>query len=405
MYAFQFAKVPPLSIGTGALTQLPQRIQTVSGKPLQEISVLLVTGSQSLRQSGKLGEVETLFSDASIAYDTIVCPGEPSPDLIDRTCQQYRSNARNGDINSNINMVVAIGGGSVVDAGKAISAMLPHSNSIMDHLEGVGKGIPHSGVKIPFIAIPTTSGTGGEVTKNAVISEVGTNGFKKSIRHDRLVPDAVIVDSDLLVACPQSVTAACGMDALTQLLEPYLSPTANPLTDAIAWSGLETIAHNLLPACGEGADDRSVREGMAYASLMSGVALANAGLGIVHGLASPLGGFFPIPHGVVCGTLVAASVCANWTALMDRAPDSPAVAKMARLGALLEGTSDKSPLYYGEALGRILTEWTEQLKLPRLGEYGIQITDMERILAKTKNRNNPINLTMEEIQGLVEQRL
>ena len=184
-----------------------------------------------------------------------------------------------------------------------------------------------------------------------------------------------------------------------------MEPTTTALTDAIAWSGLEAIAPNLLPTCGDGAHDRTVREAMAYASLMSGIALANAGLGIVHGLASPLGGFFPIPHGVVGGTLMASAVCANWQALMARSPDSPAVAKMARLESLLEGTSDKPPTYYGEALGQILTQWTEQLNLPRLGEYGVKLTDMERIVAKTKNRNNPVNLTTEEIQVLVEQRL
>ena len=392
MHAFHFAKVPPLSIGADTLTHLPQLIQQMGGQ-----SVLLVTGKHSLQRSGKLQQIESLLKENHLTAESIVCPGEPSPDLVDTICQRY--------CQESIDVVVAIGGGSVVDAGKAISAMLPHLNSIMDHLEGVGRGIPHSGIKTPFIAMPTTSGTGGEVTKNAVISQVGPNGFKKSIRHDRLVPDAVIVDSELLISCPPSITAACGMDAFTQLLEPYLSPTATALTDAIAWSGLEAIAPNLLPACGDGAHDVKVREGMAYASLMSGVALANAGLGIVHGLASPLGGFFPIPHGVVCGTLMATAVCANWQALISRAPDSPAVTKMARLGALLEGTSDKDPHYYGGALCQILTEWTEQLKLPRLGDYGVKTTDMDRILAKAKNRNNPVDLTADEIRALVEKRL
>ena len=175
---------------------------------------------------------------------------------------------------------MAVGGGSSIDMGKAVSALLPHNNSILDHLEGVGRGIPHSGVKVPYIAIPTTSGTGGEVTKNAVISQVGPEGYKKSLRHDNLIPDAVIVDSTLLTSCPPQVTATCGLDALTQLLEPYLSPTASPLTDAIAFSGLQHIIPNLLPACGEGAGDVAVREAMAYGSLCSGIALANAGLGI-----------------------------------------------------------------------------------------------------------------------------
>jgi alcohol dehydrogenase len=393
MYAFNFAKVPPLYLGAGKLSLLPQVIQQMG----EGRSVLLVTGGKSLEQSGKLAEIEAGLTAASLTYERVTCPAEPTPTLIDQTCERYR--------HQGISVVVAIGGGSVVDAGKAISAMLPHQNSILDHLEGVGRGIPHSGIKTPFIAIPTTSGTGSEVTKNAVISEVGPQGFKKSIRHDHLVPDAVMVDSELLISCPSAITAACGLDAFTQLLEPYLAPTASALTDAIAWSGLVAISTHLLPACSEGAGDLSVREGMAYASLLSGIALANAGLGIVHGLASPLGGFFPIPHGVVCGTLMATAISTNWQALMSRAPESPSVEKMARLGSLLEGTTGKSQTYYGEALCNILTDWTEQLNLPKLGEYGVQSSDLPRILDNTQNRHNPIELTRSEIQALVEARL
>jgi alcohol dehydrogenase len=234
---------------------------------------------------------------------------------------------------------------------------------------------------------------------------VGENGYKKSLRHDNLIPDAVIVDGTLLTSCPKSVTAACGMDAFTQLLEPYLSPTASPLTDAIAWSGLDAIADSLLPACGEGAADVAVRERMAYASLCSGIALANAGLGIVHGLASPMGGFFPIPHGVVCGTLMAAAVRANWQAIKAREPENVAIAKMARLGQRLSQESGKSDAYYCDALVTILEGWTEQLELPRLGTYGIHASDLDRILNQTQNRNNPIELTRDEIYVLVETRL
>ena len=195
------------------------------------------------------------------------------------------------------------------------------------------------------------------------------------------------------------------MDAFTQLLEPYLSPTASPFTDAIAWSGLEAIADNLLLACGEGANDSTVREGMAYASLCSGITLANAGLGIVHGLASPIGGFFPIPHGVICGTLMAAAVRTNWQALKARQPNSPAIAKMARLGQRLSLETGKSTDYYGEALVAILSEWTEQLNLPRLGAYGVRASDLDKILDQTQNRNNPIDLTRDEITDLVKSRL
>ncbi len=300
---------------------------------------------------------------------------------------------------------MGIGGGSVVDAGKAISAMLPHNNSIMDHLEGVGKGIPHSGEKVPYLAVPTTSGTGSEVTKNAVISEIGPQGFKKSIRHENFIPDGVIVDSELLTTCPPHITAACGLDAFTQLLEPYLSPTASPITDALAWSGLTAIAPNLLAACGEGANNLAVREAMAYGSLLSGICLANAGLGIVHGLASSIGGFFPIPHGVVCGTLLAAANETNWQALLDREPENPAIAKLAKLGAFLDDSPGKASQEYGEGLCKVLWNWTEKLALPKLGKYRVEASDLDRIVAKTRNRNNPIQLTQSEIKNLVLSRI
>lgn len=399
---FFFAKVPPIHFGTGKLQQLPQLIRQLNGN-----TALLVTGGKSLEASGQLARIEALLTEADIAYHRVLCTGEPTTPEIDRICTEYRP--------QEIDVVVGIGGGSVIDAGKAISAMLPHRNSIFDHLEGVGRNIPHNGVKVPYIAIPTTSGTGGEVTKNAVISEVGPNGYKKSLRHDNLIPDAVVVDGALLTSCPRPVTAACGMDAFTQLLEPYLSPTASPLTDAIAWSGLEAIADNLLLACGEGAGNPAVREGMAYASLASGIALANAGLGIVHGLASPMGGLFPIPHGVVCGTLMAAAVRANWQAIKTRQPDSPAIAKMARLGRRLaqapgqslagQSLAGQSDADYCELLVTLLETWTDQLALPRLGNYGIQSSDLDRILDQTQNRNNPIQLTRHEIRAFVETRL
>ncbi len=392
MTEFFFAKVPPIYFGVGKLQKLPLLAQELGGK-----IILLVTGSKSLKASGKLSIVQSLLEKAGLEYYHVSCGGEPTTTEIDRICNEFREHQ--------IDVVVGIGGGSAIDAGKAISAMLPHHNSILDHLEGVGKGIPHSGVKVPYIAVPTSSGTGGEVTKNAVISEVGPKGYKKSLRHNNLIPDAVIVDSELLLSCPRGVTAACGMDAFTQLLEPYLSPKSSPMTDALAWSGIEAVAANLLPACGDGAEDLAVREGMAYGSLISGIALANAGLGIVHGLASPIGGFFPIPHGVVCGTLMAAAVRANWTALSEREPHNPVIAKMARLGELLCGKSGQNQAYYCEALVEILENWTKQLQIPLLSEYGIDSKDLDKILSQTRNRQNPIELTSDEIRALVESRL
>lgn len=389
---FTFAKVPPLYFGTGQIKQLPFLVQQLTGT-----HILLVTGQRSLQASGQLSRIQDLLAKAEIRFQLVICKGEPTTHFIDETCENYR--------NKGINAVVAIGGGSVVDAGKALSAMLPHNNSIFDHLEGVGKGLPHSGIKLPFIAVPTTSGTGSEVTKNAVISEVGEAGYKKSLRHENLVPDAVIVDGDLLIHCPQSVTATCGLDAFTQLVEPYLSPTATPLTDAIAWSGLEAFQASFWAACGSQAQDPQVREGMAYASLMSGIALANAGLGIVHGLASPLGGYFPIPHGVACGTVVAGALQTNWQALKAKAPESLAIAKMVQLGKLLSDKEGQSDDWYGQACGNIIHDWTLKLEIPRLRVYGIQEKDFDKILSGTRNRNNPVKLSQAEIREILKQRL
>ena len=392
MLPFSFAKIPTLHFGPGKIRLLPQLIGQQD-----KHHVLLVTGARSLQASGHLARILNLLTKAEICVEHIVCAEEPSTQWVDDSCNTYRD--------CGIEAVVAIGGGSVVDGGKALSAMLPHQNSIFDHLEGVRKGLPHSGVKLPFIAVPTTSGTGSEVTKNAVISEVGEAGYKKSLRHDNLVPDIVLVDGELLVSCPSNITAACGLDAFTQLVEPYLSPTATPLTDAIAWSGLEAFKANFLAACDPGASDPQVREGMAYAALMSGIALANAGLGIVHGLASPLGGYFQIPHGVACGTLVAQSLKANWLALKERAPDSIAIAKMIRLGQLLSGNDGNTNDRYGQICGEIIDQWTDQLAIPPLSNYGLQVAHLDKVLDGTRNRNNPVDLSREEIRSMLLARL
>ena len=391
---FFFAKVPPIHFGTGKIEQLPSLLKSVKAH-----KVLVVTGGKSLDHSGNWSAIESLLEQNQISFERIPYSGEPTTPDVDRFCQQYRPHQ--------IEAVVGIGGGSVIDLGKALSAMLPHQNqnSIFDHLEGVGKGIPHSGVKLPYFAIPTTSGTGGEVTKNAVISEVGKNGYKKSLRHDRLIPDGIIIDGNLLTSCPRHITAACGLDAFTQLLEPFLSPTASPLTDAIALSGIEKVAEYFLLACGSEANNPRVREGMAYASLCSGICLANAGLGIVHGLASPVGGLFPIPHGVVCGTLMAMANKVTLEAIRAREPQNPALAKMSRVGKILSRETGKSEHYYEDFLINTLQDWTEQLALPKFSDYGVQVGELETIVEQTSNRNNPIKLTREEIFAILSSRM
>jgi alcohol dehydrogenase len=400
---FTFARIPTLHFGAGKLAELPKAVALFG----QE--ALLVVGAHSLQASGQLTKIQASLNQAGIHVQTLVIDAEPSTAFIDETCSRLRS--------LGLQVVIGIGGGSVIDGAKAISAMLPQNNSVLDHLEDVGKNVAHSGRKLPYVAVPTTSGTGGEMTKNAVISMVGEEGYKKSLRHDNLIPDTVIVDPELMLSCPPHITAACGMDAFTQLLEPYLSPIASPLTDALALSGLENIRDCLIPACTNRGDDIAIRAGMAYASMLSGVVLANAGLGIVHGLASPIGGFFPIPHGVVCGTLVASATKSNIQALRRQREsqadaNSPAslaasiaLAKFAKVGVLFGGGEQKSQAYNCDFLVEKLNVWTELLKLPRLNVYGIKAEDFGRIADKTSNRHNPVKLGTNEIHELLARRL
>ena len=361
-------------------------------------SVLLLTGRSSLEAMGQLRVVKQLIEDAGTEHAHEICAGEPSANQVDRITKQW--------VGQGVDAVIGIGGGSVIDFGKAIAAMLPTGDSVLNHLEGVGRGLAHSGITLPFLAIPTTSGTGGEVSKNAVLSDVGPDGYKKSLRHDNFVPDAVILDGSLLTGAAADVTAACGMDAFTQLLEPYLSSTASPLTDAIVWSGLQHLVPNLRLACRDGASNPQVRLSMAYGALCSGIGLANAGLGIVHGLAGPIGGWFPIPHGVICGTLMAAAQQQNWRALQQRDPNHPAVERMAHVGRLMPGGSNLTEHTAAvDHFTESLLDWVDDLKIPRLGDYGITAADLDRIVEAASNRNNPIALTPSEIKELLQTRL
>ncbi|TFF63564.1 MAG: iron-containing alcohol dehydrogenase, partial [Promethearchaeota archaeon] len=307
-----------------------------------------------------------------------------------------------------IDLVIGIGGGSVTDAGKAISAMIPHQDSIINYLEGVGTK-KTNGQKIPYIAIPTTSGTGSEATKNAVISRIGEDGFKKSLRHENYIPNIAIIDPELMISCPASITGACGMDAFTQLLEAYVSTKANPMTDALAYSGMKHMKDALIPASTNNADDIGIRSKMAYGSLMSGIVLANAGLGIVHGLASPIGGFFDIPHGTVCGTLLAEATRMNINKLKEKGIEGRiSLKKHAKIGALLMGEESMKEGKMYEYLDHLITtleHWTTSLKIEKLGKYRIKKDDFERIIYKTSLKNNPIHLSKEDIYQILKNRL
>ena len=304
---FQLARIPPVHFGPGKLAVLPQVAAAFGRHARFGRHALIVTGSSSLKSSGRVDGILAALDADGIATRTVRHRWRAVHRLHRRHLRLPAGiRHRPGDRHRR-RQRHRRGQGPVGHAA--------HGNSVLDHLEDVGRNVPHSGVKLPFVAVPTTSGTGGEMTKNAVLSDVGPDGYKKSLRHDAFIPDAVILDPELMLSCPPAITAACGMDAFTQLLEPYLSPAASPVTDSLALGAMERVRDNLAAACGEGAGDVEVRAGMAYAAMISGIALANAGLGIVHGLASPIGGFFPVPHGVVCGTLVAPATEANIRAL------------------------------------------------------------------------------------------
>lgn len=388
---FNFTRTPKILFGAGRFSEV--------GKIAGEIgeTVLIVTGSRSLKSSEKWDELVKSLQTASLRHFEISATGEPSPEFVDSAVTKFKDRG--------IDVVLAVGGGSVLDAGKAISAMLLQDKSVVNFLEGVGTGEAHSGVKIPFVAIPTTSGTGSEVTKNAVLSKTGPDGYKKSLRHDNFVPDVALIDPELMVSCSNEITASTGIDACTQLLEAYVSTKATPLTDAIAISGLEQIRINLVLACTTGADDVNVRAGMAYAAFASGIVLANAGLGIVHGLASPLGGHFPIPHGVACGTLVSSATKENIDTMRESNLDNPTLSKYAHAGWLLSKKHSNN-IYEGcDILIEQLDEWTEKLNLPLLTEYGISVSDLDQIIEETGQKNNPVNLSYERIKNILSRRM
>jgi alcohol dehydrogenase len=392
--SFSFARIPNIIFGAGRLNDLYDLIPQFGKK------ILFVIGESSLKKSGKWGEITSIIDTKSFNYSLLSISKEPSPPVIDEAAAKFRK--------KNIELVVGIGGGSVTDAGKAISAMIPKEDSIKNYLEGVGNKT-HDGKKIPYIAIPTTSGTGSEATKNAVISEIGPEGFKKSLRHDNLIPNIALIDPELMISCPPSISAACGMDAFTQLLEAYVSPKGSPITDALAFSGMKYIDKNLLSACSSGASNIEVRTAVAYGSLMSGIALANAGLGIVHGLASAIGGLFDIPHGVICGTLLAEATKLNINKLHEQdSSGKESLKKHADIGSLLSEDKTEKTEKIDENCSKlinILDRWTQELKIERLGKYGINIDDIDIIIEKTGLKNNPIKLEKEDITNILINRL
>jgi len=389
--AFDFFANPKLQFGPGKIDMLPKLARGYGD------TLLLITGAQSFQKTGHWPKLLKALEKKAITIHLATIKTEPSVCVIDEIVRRYTD--------QNIDVIAAIGGGSVIDAGKAVSAMMTKEESIIEYLEGVGNR-SHDGKKIPFIALPTTSGTGSEATKNAVISRVGENGFKSSLRHDNFVPDIAIVDPSLTLTCPSQTTAACGMDALTQLLESLVSTQSSPMTDSLALGALSLLGDSIITAATKQVHDIDARTKISYASYISGLTLANAGLGVVHGFASVIGGLFEIPHGVICGTLLSETTRHNIESLISKDPHGPALEKYAKAAHLL------SPIHGSEDrvercrnLIALLTQWTEQLNMPGLGAYGVSLKDIDSIVRATGQKNNPIQLPAKKLSQILEARL
>ncbi len=386
---FSLIRTPRILFGKGQVEKLPGLVKS-PGRNL-----LVITGGQSHRLYPVLDRLMFSLEHEGYLLHFERIEKEPSPGDIDRIVKRYQT--------LELNSVVSVGGGSVIDAGKAVSAMLPLEGTVRDYLEGVGT-LTHPGEKKFFIAIPTTSGTGSEATANAVLSETGVNGYKRSLRHENLVPDIALVDPELTLACPPGITASSGMDAFTQLIESYLSVKSNPVTDALALEGITRARSCLVKAVTNG-DDIGARSGMAYASLLSGITLANAGLGLIHGYASSLGGLFNVPHGVICGTMMGVVNRHNIKALLRQDTITQAHEKYGSLGKLLSDRHDKNLHWYMRFVADYIDELTDQLHIKHLNEFGINVTDLQRIAENTDHKANPVKFEKEELVEMLRSRL
>jgi alcohol dehydrogenase class IV len=374
---FEFATATRIVFGEGTAATLPELVRAFGTRPL------LVTGSTPERAASLV---------SALSAQLFPVPGEPTINLVREGARRAQEAA--------CDVVISIGGGSAIDAGKAIAAIAANGGEPLEFLEVVGRGRSIAAQPLPFIAVPTTAGTGSEVTRNAVLGSP-QHGVKASLRSPLMLPRVALVDPELMHALPAAVTAATGLDALTQLIEPYVSARANPLVDAICADGIGRVARALRWAYRDGAN-REARREMSLAALFGGLALANAGLGVVHGFAAPLGGSWRAPHGALCAALLPHGMAANVAALRARAPEHPALAKFATIARLLTGRN--------EATAEDGIEWVRalcaELNVPALRDWGITEADLPGVVEKAARASsmqaNPLPLTSEELLDIVK---
>jgi len=382
---FEFATAIRIIFGNGTIKEVAP-IAAKMGK-----RIFVVTGSNINRATPLLNQLQK----EKIMFEVFSVAGEPTTDVALDGIQQAKK--------TGCDLVIGFGGGSVIDAGKVIAALLANDGELMDYLEVIGRGKQITHPAAPFIAIPTTAGTGTEVTKNSVLTSV-QHKVKVSIRSPLMHPRLAIVDPELTYSMPSEVTASTGLDALTQLLEPFVSNQSNPLTDGICREGLIKVARSLQTAY-ENGTNKSAREDMSLASLFGGFALANAKLGAVHGFAGPLGGLFKAPHGVICARLLPFVIETNLNCLIAREPNNSIIKRLDEVAQILTGNKNVK--------AQDGVEWIQELcdilDVPSLSKYSLTEKDFPIVVKKSKDsssmKGNPIKLTEEEMTDILRKAL
>jgi alcohol dehydrogenase class IV len=374
---FEFSTAGRVIFGPGALARLPEVVAGLGKK------ALVLTGSSSRFLDRAMKGLES----AGVYMEPVRVPGEPTLSFVRATtaiCRSARSE-----------FVIGLGGGSAIDAAKAVAALAPATGDVLDYLEGIGEGKQIKFQPLPVIAIPTTAGTGSEVTRNAVLSSPD-HRKKVSLRSPMMIPRAALVDPELTLDCPARLTAYAGLDAFSQLLEAYVSPKATPFTDVYCRDGLRFVAASIREAFFTG-NDMAARTRMSLASLFGGFALANAGLGAIHGIAAPLGGRFLVPHGAACSALLPAAVEASVKALAEGRGEPRFLERFAQAARMAIGRADAQAADLAPWLRNLCSE----LKVQTLKQHGVLPEDLEGIataaLEAASIQGNPVQLTIEEL--------
>ncbi len=377
---FEFATAARIVFGPGRLAEAGPAAAAMGRR------ALVITGKSTDRAEPLIG----VLADSGVEAELFSAPGEPTTELVQAAAGAARE--------AGCDLTVGFGGGSAMDAAKAVAALLVNEGELLDYLEVIGAGRKLERPAAPCIAVPTTAGTGAEVTRNAVIASP-QHRVKVSLRHGSMLPDLALVDPELTYSMSSRVTAASGLDALTQLIEPFVSRMHNPLVDSLCREGLGRAARSLRRAYKDGRD-RDARLDMSLASLLSGLALANARLGAVHGIAGPFGGSFPgAPHGAVCARLLPAVMAVNVRALSERELEAARFDEVARLLTAEEGAAAADGVKWIEDL-------CAELAVPPLGSYGFAESDFDALAEKAARassmQGNPVELSGEELREIFE---